>query len=181
MSKDFLYGLLVGLLPFVLQLFVKDIYTGLKNKLKQLFLREYRWQPKEPLLNTLAQKDINEIKADIRIDFKKKTMDSCNLVRGEGCFIQHLVKYLNTPKGEYKIYEGTEYGNELARDIFTEKNLVEFQRQCEILAKNIVECSYYKDYVEKIYSIYRKGKDLYIEMKLCGKPTTTICKIPYLI
>jgi len=35
------------------------------------------------------------------------------------------------------------------------------------------------DYIEFLYSIYRKKKVLYIELKLKGISTTTICKIPY--
>ena len=61
-----------------------------------------------------------------------------------------------------------------------EKNINEFQRQCERMMSKILKEENYKDYIEKVYSIERKRDKLYIETKLCGKGSSSIIVIPKL-
>lgn len=160
-------------------IFIKEIWLCIKNtpaKIKQLMIKDYYWQPKEPLYNKYADEDVNRYRGDIRIGCKNKLLDIESPIEGEECFIQHLTTFIKTPKGEY--ITDADYGNEFAETIFDEKDVVEFQRQCEKLAKDILESESYIDYIEKIYCIYRKKSDLYIEMKLCGNPKTVTCKVP---
>ena len=183
MNEDFIRGLLIGLIiPFILQLVIKDLYSLGKSKLNFILPKKYIWKPEIPLENPNAVKNINTYPKDFKINFKTNNIDNIekSFVQGEEALFQHLIIYINTPKGEYQIYENTSYGNEQANTIFIEKNINEFQRQCERMMSKILKEENYKDYIEKVYSIERKKDKLYIETKLCGKGSSSIIVIPKL-
>ncbi len=156
----------------------RDIYEWTKNECKP---KKYIWRPEKPLINPNANKDISKHPKDYRIDFKSNYIENIgNCVQGEEALLQHLIKYINTPKGKYKIYEGTSYGNEQAQTIFTEKNLVEFQRQCERMMIKILKEENYVDYIEEVYSVERKRDELHIALKLCGNGNSSLWIVPKL-
>ena len=166
----------IGLL--IIGYWARDIYEWTKNKCKP---KKYIWKPEKSLINPNANKDISKYPKDFRIDFKtNRIMNLENCIQGEEALLQHLIMYINTPKDEYKIYEGTSYGNEQARTIFTEKNLVEFQRQCERMMTKILKEENYVDYIEEVYSVERKRDGLHIALKLCGKGNSSFWIIPKL-
>lgn len=161
---------------------LKDSFERTKGKLDNIsIIKDYSWFPASPLKNPSATKNIKKHGKDIKLDFYSKPKRLLNeFVEGQDAFIQHLIMFIATPKNVYKIYEGTNWGNEQALTIFREKNLTEFKRQCEYMADCIIAHEHFKDYIQEIYSIKRKKDALFIELKLNGNPETVTCQIPNL-
>jgi hypothetical protein len=97
-------------------------------------------------------------------------------VEGVEAFKQAVIKFVNTPKNKYKIYEGTNYGTE--HSLFTVNSSEEFTRQANSLAEQIV--NYYGEWIDKIYCIKKNGNCLIIEMKVYGMAESLCIDIPNL-
>ncbi|WFD10787.1 hypothetical protein [Tepidibacter hydrothermalis] len=150
----------------------KELLKSIKeniNKIRNIF----EWKPSTPIINTKAIKSIETY--PINYKFNLETLEIENeMVQGIESFKIMLIKFVNTEKNKFKIYEGTNYGTEYT--LFTIDNNTEFFRQAEELAKQIIE--YFLEWIEKIYSIKREKKYLIIEMKVYGKADTLFIKIP---
>lgn len=142
----------------------------------------YFWEPKDRLLNE-ATTDIKHYPKDIKF----KDGDLCvengrlALVSGAEAFQQHLQKFISTTIGE--ICYAPDYGCEFANSIFKAKNK-EFKRQCEYLAKAILEHKTFKNYIEEIYAIGRRKEHFFygypklrIEFKVKGIADTFIVEL----
>ena len=124
------------------------------------------WKPKERLTNK-ASKSIKSFPSDLKLKDGDLCIENGDLaiVSKEDAFKQTLQCYMNTYVGE--CFFDREYGCEFVDSIFRVKNK-EFQRQCEHLAKALIEHKTFKDYIEEIYEISRKKEHwLFGRPKLC--------------
>ena len=99
-------------------------------------------------------------------------------VAGVEALKQSIRQYVLTEPGKYIIYPRS-YGAEEALSIFTIKYKEEFQRQAENLATRIM--SEFKEWIERLYSVSRKGHTLIIDIKVNGIAVTQQCDIHYII
>jgi len=179
LSHISILAIILFIIAKIFEFVLGDFYSHAKEEFKSRVLKDYSWSPQKPFKNECATKNIKEHGKDIKLDFYSKQRRLLNeYVEGQDAFIQHLTMFIATPKDVYRIYEGTNWGNEQALTIFSEQNITEFQRQCEHMANCIIAHEHFKDYIQEIYSIKRKKDCIYIEMKLNGNPKTVTCKIP---
>lgn len=142
----------------------------------------YTWEPKNRMTNT-ATKSIKTYPKDLKL----KDGDIClengdlALVSGEEAFKQHLQSFISITIGE--LCYAPDYGCEFVDSIFYARNK-EFKRQCEHLARVIVENNTFREYIEEVYAISRKkehwlyGKPiLCVEFKVKGLPNTLAVKL----
>jgi hypothetical protein len=134
---------------------------------------KFIWKPSVPIKSNKAtiQPIINYPK-DYKMDFRNFNING--MVEGVEAFKQAVIKFVNTPKNKYKIYEGTKYGTE--HSLFTVNGSEEFARQANSLAEQIVD--YYGEWIDKIYCIKRNGHYLIIEIKVHGIAETLCVEIP---
>lgn len=137
----------------------------------------YTWEPKNRMTNT-ATKNIKAYPKDLKLKDGDLCLENGDLalVAGEESFKQHLQNFISITIGE--LYYAPDYGCEFVDSIFYAKNK-EFKRQCEHLARVIIENNTFQEYIEEIYAISRKkehwlyGKPiLRIEFKVKGLPNT---------
>ncbi len=149
-----------------------------------VFCKNYRidkkfiWVPDSPIKNNGIFKNINDYPKDIEWDIENNRLKD-NLVSGEKSFKQQLAKFVYTERGKYVIYP-EDYGNEQAETIFIERNPEEFKRQCRYMIETVMNHENFKYYIQELYKVERKGQDLYLEMKVHGKPDTLRCKVPHI-
>ncbi len=79
--------------------------------------------------NKSIAKDISTHPKDIAFDIEKGDIQLEYYVSGLDAFIQLLQKFILTERRKYPIY-GNTYGIDESISIFTEQDVVEFQRQC---------------------------------------------------
>ena len=128
--------------------------------------KEYIWIPTLPLRNTQTCTPIDKHPKD----FEMKDGDiTFNMVSGVDAFTQQVRNFLLTKRRTYPIYSEN-YGIEEADTIFTEKDVIEFQRQCSNIALHLLE--YFSKWIEEIYQIQRKKNVLIVEMKVAGRAET---------
>lgn len=137
----------------------------------------YSWTPKDRLTNH-ATKNINSYPKDLKLNDGNLCLENGDLalISGEEAFKQHLQTFISVTVGE--LCFARDYGCEFVDSIFMAKNK-EFQRQCEHLARVILENASFKDYIEEIYQINRRKafylwgeRLLIIELKVKGRPDT---------
>lgn len=133
----------------------------------------FDWNPATPMQSNKAEKLIETYPKDYKFNFETFEIDN-EKVQGGEAFRQSLIKFVNTPKYKYRIYEGTNYGTE--HTLFTSENTEEFARQANNLAEQVID--YYGEWVEKIYRIKRENHNLIFELKVCGVPNTFLITIP---
>lgn len=128
--------------------------------------KEYIWKPTSPLRNTQSCTPIDKHPKD----FEMKDGDiTFNMVSGADAFTQQVHNFLLTKRRAYPIYSEN-YGIDEADTIFTERDVIEFQRQCSNIALHLLE--YFSEWIEEIYQIQRKKNVLIIEMKVAGRAET---------
>lgn len=134
--------------------------------------REYCWEPKSPMRSSSLVKNISTypktfalVDGDVQLN---------GMIEGADAFLQALRTYILTERHKYPIY-GDTYGIEEATSIFEVKDVVEFQRQCNNIALQVMD--YFSDWIVEIYRIQRKRNVLIIEIKVSGKAETLLCKV----
>ena len=133
------------------------------------------WRPSVPIKNNKTTIQlIKNYPRDYKMDFHNFNINGT--VEGVEAFKQAVIKFVNTPKNKYKIYEGTNYGTE--HSLFTVNSSEEFTRQANSLAEQIV--NYYGEWIDKIYCIKKNGNCLIIEMKVYGMAESLCIDIPNL-
>lgn len=136
---------------------------------------KFIWKPSVPIKSKKATiQPITNYPKDCKMDFHSFNING--MVEGVEAFKQAVIKFVNTPKNKYKIYEGTKYGTE--HSLFTVNNSEEFARQANNLAEQVID--YYGEWVDKIYCIKRNGYYLIIEIKVYGIAETLCVEIPNL-
>lgn len=163
---------------FLLTNIVKEIFDINKIKIKtkekvRSLTGKFYWKPSSPIKSNKAGKLIETYPKDYKFNFESFEIEN-GKVEGDEAFKQSLIKFVNTPKHKYKIYEGTNYGTE--HNLFTSESTEEFIRQANNLAEQVID--YYGEWVEKIYEIKRENHCLIFEMKVCGIPNTFSVTIP---
>lgn len=145
-----------------------------------LMLGIYSWKPKDRITNK-AIKSIDSYPKDLKLDDGDLCIENSDpaMVSGEKAFKQHLQTFISIKTGS--LFYAREYGCEFVDSIFSAKN-EEFQRQCEHLARVILEDVGFKEYIEEIYQINRRKafylwgeRLLIVELKVKGRPDT--CRI----
>ncbi|WP_099203206.1 DUF2634 domain-containing protein [Miniphocaeibacter massiliensis] len=162
--------LIISITLFLFKSYAKD----LTNYIIKLIFKKYVWIPSEPLKNQVTY-SINPIK-DYPKDYKLSKNGIEGFVTGKDALDQALRKFIHTERNKYKIYDGN-YGIEQSETIFQEKNITEFERQCEYIANDIISSDIFNNWIEIIYKISRNKNKLIIEMKLKGEPNTHRCII----
>lgn len=150
------------------------LYHNVKKRIENC---KYDWKPKEPIKNRKSVKKISEHKKTIQLDENNDIMLNTPLIGGEQAFLQNLHNFISTERYKYPIYSD-DFGIEEAKTIFMVTDKEEFYRQCEKIANHTIE--YFNEWIEEIFRIHRdKTKEnLYIELKVKGRPNTLICKVP---
>ncbi len=169
-------GLIFVIIYRIFQHLIDDCWLFCKNC---RIGKEYIWKPDSPLTNNEPFKNINDYPKDIEWDIENNRLYMDKYVGGEKCFKQQLAKFIYTERGKYVIYSDN-YGNEQAETIFIERNVEEFKRQCRYMIETIMKHENFKFYIQQVYKVERKEHDLYLEMKVYGKPDTMRCKVPYI-
>ena len=156
---------------------VKEICGVIKEKRNEL-KGEFNWKPSSPIISQKKVRLINEHLKDYKFEIKDFKLDFVpnQKVEGIDALSQQIIKFINTPRNKYKIYEGTNYGSE--HKLFEVDSSEEFYRQASNLAENIID--YYGEWIEKIYCIKRKGDYLFVEIKVNGKADTLFIEVPNL-
>lgn len=136
------------------------------------YKREYCWEPESPMRSSSLVKNISTypktfalVDGDIQLN---------GMIEGADAFLQALCTYILTERQRYPIY-GDTYGIEEATSIFEVKDVVEFQRQCNNIALQVMD--YFSDWIVEMYRIQRKRDILIIEIKVSGKGETLLCKV----
>lgn len=151
---------------------INKIIIKAKEKVRS-FTGSFDWKPSSPIKCNKPGKLIETYPKDYKFNFEAFEIEN-EKVQGSEAFKQSLIKFVNTPKHKYKIYEGTNYGVEHA--LFTSESTEEFTRQANNLAEQIID--YYGEWIEKIYRIKRENHYLILEMKVYGIPNTFSVTIP---
>lgn len=152
----------------------KAITEYIKEQMRRL-KGKFIWRPSVPIKsNKTTVQPIKNYPKDYKMDFHNFNINGT--IEGVEAFKQAVIKFVNTPKNKYKIYEGTKYGTE--HSLFTVNGSEEFARQANSLAEQIVD--YYGEWIDKIYCIKRNGHCLIIEMKVYGIAESLCIDIPNL-
>ena len=142
---------------------------------KKLYRKKYIWKPQTLMRNKSIAKDISTHPKDIAFDIENGDIQLEYYVSGLDAFIQLLQKFILTERRKYPIY-GNTYGIDESISIFTEQDVVEFQRQCNNIELHLID--YFKEWIEEIYQIRRNGNHLTNELKVSGKAETVKCIVP---
>lgn len=94
--------------------------------------------------------------------------------KGIDYFKKDIQLFIITKKGTNKERSGL-FGIDEADTIFTEKSSDEFNRQCENIARNLLQ--YYNNWIIQIYGIRREKNKLIIELKVKGQGKTLECVV----
>ena len=149
--------------------------TGYITEQMKRLKGKFIWRPSVPIKsNKTTVQPIKNYPKDYKMDFHNFNINGT--VEGVEAFKQAVIKFVNTPKNKYKIYEGTNYGTE--HSLFTVNSSEEFARQANSLAEHIVD--YYGEWIDKIYCIKKNGPCLTIEMKVYGIAESLCIDIPNL-
>ncbi|HHW31011.1 MAG TPA: DUF2634 domain-containing protein [Clostridiaceae bacterium] len=152
----------------------KAITEYIKEQMRKV-KGNFIWRPSVPIKNNKTTIQlIKNYPRDYKMDFHNFNINGT--VEGVEAFKQAVIKFVNTPKNKYKIYEGTNYGTE--HSLFTVNSSEEFTRQANSLAEQIV--NYYGEWIDKIYCIKKNGNCLIIEMKVYGMAESLCIDIPNL-
>jgi len=152
----------------------KAITEYIKEQMRKV-KGNFIWRPSVPIKNNKTTIQlIKNYPRDYNMDFHNFNINGT--VEGVEAFKQAVIKFVNTPKNKYKIYEGTNYGTE--HSLFTVNSSEEFTRQANSLAEQIV--NYYGEWIDKIYCIKKNGNCLIIEMKVYGMAESLCIDIPNL-
>jgi len=169
---------------YILKLYSKEI-IGLVPKIFKRMHKIYYWEATPTMRNSKEVNHISEHLKDYNFDILKGDFaidKEHQWVEGSDALIQQMQRFILTERNDptdpkYVIYSD-KYGIEEAETIFIEKNTVEFVRQCENIALQLIES--FDEWIEVIYSITRKKDCLYIDFKVKGNPNTLQCKVPNL-
>lgn len=156
---------------------VKEICGEINEKRNEL-KGEFNWKPLNPITSQKKVRLINEHLKDCKFEIKDFKLELVPNQKAEAidALSQQIIKFINTQRNKYKIYEGTNYGSE--HKLFEVDSSEEFGRQASNLAENIID--YYGEWIEKIYCIKRKGDYLFVEIKVNGKADTLFIEVPNL-
>ena len=157
---------------------VKELFGISKLKMKakeklRILTGKFDWKPSSSIKSNKPGKLIATYPKDYKFNFKSIEIEN-GKVEGAEAFKQSLIKFINTPKHKYKIYEKTNYGTE--HNLFRSESTEEFIRQANNLAEQVID--YYGEWVERIYEIKMRNHYLIFELKVYGIPNTFSVTIP---
>lgn len=177
-NKSFISGVFstiaASFIIYIISKLCKSIYIKIKErKNKYLFV----WTPKEPLRNKKdVTKNINEYPKDYKLDFAKSCFvfedGKMIMVSGLESFKMHLIRFMNTEKDKYKIYDNTSYGVSF---LLISNSIEDFNIKASTISGELL--AFYSDWIKEIYGLKMHKTKNKIEIMLSVKGINDILSI----